>query len=41
MNFIKFIWEKLKAYKETLLVTVPNKYMGMVLMLMLLVIYFK
>ena len=38
---MKFIWEKLKAYKETLLVTVPNKYMGMVLVLMLLVIYFK
>jgi hypothetical protein len=38
---MKFLWEKLKAYKEILLVTVPNKYMGMVLVFMLLVIYFK
>jgi len=38
---MKFLWEKLKAYKETLLVTIPNRYMGLVLLLMLLVIYFK
>jgi len=38
---MKFLWEKFKAYKETLLVTIPNKYMGLVLLLMLLVIYFK
>ena len=38
---MKFIWEKLKAYKEWILVTVPNRYMGLVLFLMLLVIYLK
>ena len=38
---MKFVWEKLKAYKEWILITVPNKYMGLVLLLMLLVIYFK
>jgi len=38
---MKFLWEKLKAYKETLLITIPNKYMGLVLLLMLLVIYSK
>tara|TARA_R110000751_G_scaffold28741_1_gene74633 strand:- start:354 stop:470 length:117 start_codon:yes stop_codon:yes gene_type:complete len=38
---MKFLWEKLKAYKEILLVTIPNKYMGMVLIFMLLVIYLK
>ena len=38
---MKFLWEKLKAYKEGMLVTVPNRYMGLVLFLMLLVIYLK
>jgi hypothetical protein len=38
---MKFLWEKLKAYKEILLVTIPNKYMGLILFLMLLVIYLK
>ena len=38
---MKFLWEKLKAYKDILLVTIPNKYIGMVLVFMLLVIYFK
>jgi hypothetical protein len=38
---MKFIWEKLKAYKKWALVTVPNRYMGLVLLLMLLVIYLK
>jgi len=38
---MKFLWEKFKAYQETFLVTIPNRYMGMVLLLMLLVIYFK
>jgi hypothetical protein len=38
---MKFIWEKFKAYKESVLITVPNKYMGLILFLMLLVIYFK
>ena len=38
---MKFIWEKLKAYQEWILVTVPNRYMGLVLFLMLLVIYLK
>ena len=38
---MKFLWEKLKAYKEWILVTVPNRYMGLVLFLMLLVIYLK
>jgi len=41
MNFIKFIWEKCKAYQEWMLVTLPNRYMGLVLILMLLVIYLK
>ena len=38
---MKFLWEKYKAYKEWFLVTIPNKYMGLVLLFMLLVIYFK
>jgi len=38
---MKFIWEKLKAYKEWILVTVPNRYMGLVLLLMLLAIWYK
>ena len=38
---MKFLWEKLNAYKEWILVTVPNRYMGLVLFLMLLVIYLK
>jgi len=38
---MKFMWEKLKAYKEWILVTLPNRYMGLVLLLMLLVIYLK
>jgi len=38
---MKFIWEKFKAYKEWMLVTIPNRYMGLVLFLMLLVIYLK
>jgi len=38
---MKFIWEKLKAIKETLLVTAFNRYQGLILFLMLLVIYLK
>ena len=38
---MKFLWEKFKAYQEWILVTVPNRYMGLVLLLMLLVIYLK
>ena len=38
---MKFLWEKFKAYKKRILITVPNKYMGLVLLLMLLVIYLK
>ena len=38
---MKFLWEKLKAYKEFILITIPNRYMGLVLLLMLLVIYLK
>jgi len=38
---MKFIWEKLKAYKEVILVTVPTRYMGLVLLLMLLAILYK
>jgi len=38
---MKFLWEKLNAYKEWMLVTLPNRYMGLVLILMLLVIYLK
>jgi len=38
---MKNIWEKLKAHKENLLVTIPNRYMGLILFLMLLAIYYK
>ena len=38
---MKFLWEKFKAYQEWILVTVPNRYIGLVLFLMLLVIYLK
>jgi len=38
---MKFIWEKLKAIKEGALVTVPNRYMGLILLLMLLAIWYK
>jgi len=38
---MKFLWEKLKAYKEFVLITVPNRYMGLVLLLMLLAIWYK
>ena len=38
---MKFILEKCKAYSSFALVTLPNRYMGIVLFLMLVVIYFK
>jgi len=38
---MKNIWEKIKAHKENLLVTIPNRYMGLILFLMLLAIYYK
>jgi len=38
---MKFIWEKLKACPKWVLVTIPNRYMGLVLLVMLLVIYLK
>jgi len=38
---MKFLWEKFKAFKESLLVTTFNKYQGLILFLMLLVIYLK
>jgi len=38
---MKFLWEKLKAIKETLLVTAFNRYQGLILFVMLLVIYLK
>ena len=38
---MKFLWEKLKAYNEWILVTIPTRYMGLVLLLMLLAIYYK
>jgi hypothetical protein len=38
---MKYLWEKLKAHKELILVTLPNKYMGLVLFLMLLAIWYK
>jgi len=38
---MKFIWEKLKAYKEYILVTAFNRYQGLILFVMLLVIYLK
>jgi len=36
-----FIWEKIKAFKETLFVTTFNRYQGLILFIMLLVIYLK
>jgi hypothetical protein len=38
---IKFIWEKIKTFKEALLVTTFNRYQGLILFVMLLVIYLK
>jgi hypothetical protein len=38
---MKNIWEKIKAHKENLLVTIPNRYMGLILFLMLLAIYYR
>ena len=38
---MKFIWEKLKSFKKYTLVTVPNRYQGLILFAMLLVIYLK
>ena len=38
---MKFLWEKCKAYKEWVLVTIPNRYMGLVLLFMLLAIWYK
>jgi len=38
---MKFLWQKFKACKRELLISIPNRYMGLVLLLMLLVIYFK
>ena len=38
---MKFLWEKLMAYTKWVLVIIPNRYMGLVLLFMLLVIYFK
>ena len=38
---MKFLWEKLKSYKQTILVTIPNRYRGIILLLILLVIYLK
>jgi len=40
-SYMRYVWEKLKAFKKYTLVTVPNRYMGLVLLAMLLVIYFK
>ncbi len=38
---MKFLWEKIKAYKEIIFITIPNRYMGIVLFLMLLAIILK
>jgi hypothetical protein len=38
---MKFVWEKCKAYHQTIFITLFNKYQGLVLFLMLLAIYFK
>jgi hypothetical protein len=38
---MKFLWEKFKACKRELLIAIPNKYQGLILFLMLLVIYLK
>ena len=38
---MKFLWEKIKAFKESLFVTTFNKYQGLILFIMLLVIYLK
>jgi len=38
---MKLLWEKLKAIKEYVLVTAFNRYQGLILFVMLLVIYLK
>mgnify|MGYP003136764182 CR=1 FL=1 len=38
---MKFLWQKLKAYETLLLISIPNKYQGLILFVMLLVIYLK
>tara|TARA_R100000963_G_C4534156_1_gene34219 strand:- start:24 stop:140 length:117 start_codon:yes stop_codon:yes gene_type:complete len=38
---MKYVWERFKALKENLLVTIFNRYQGLILFLMLVVIYFK
>jgi hypothetical protein len=38
---MKFLWEKCKASYKWILVTIPNRYMGLVLFLMLLAIILK
>jgi len=38
---MKFLWEKLMACKEVLLVQTFNRYQGLILFVMLLVIYLK
>ena len=38
---MNFLWQQLKAYKTLLLISIPNKYQGLILFLMLLVIYLK
>ena len=38
---MKFLWQKFKAYKTLLLISIPNKYQGLILFLMLLAIWYK
>ena len=38
---MKYAWEKFKAYKTLLLISIPNKYQGFILFLMLLAIWYK
>jgi len=38
---MKFIWEKFKAYKEFIVVQTFNRYQGLILFIMLVVIYLK
>jgi len=38
---MRYIWKKFQQYKTATLVSFFNKYQGLILFLMLLVIYFK
>ena len=38
---MKFLWEKIKAFKEFIFVTTFNRYQGLILFIILVVIYLK